>query len=67
MERFAASTSEPLIVPATSFALATSACAYAVLMFFSTAATESLSSARTSTTFTRFFWPESFWSCASGR
>ncbi len=34
---------------------------------FSTAATEALSSARTSTTLTRFFWPESFWSCASGR
>ena len=29
-DRFAASTSEPLIVPATSFALATSACVYAV-------------------------------------
>ena len=33
----------------------------------STAPTDELSSARTSTTFTRFFWSDSFWSCASGR
>ena len=55
-ERFAASTSEPLIESATCFALATCARGNCVSICFCTAATSAPLVARTSTTLTTFFW-----------
>ena len=65
-ERFDASTSEPLIWSVTCFALATCAFGNFASIAFCTSPTEVPESARTSTTFVRFFWLASDCSFASG-
>ena len=66
-ERFAASTSEPLIWSATCFELATCACGNAFWISFCTFATDALSDARTRTTFARPVCFARVCNCFSGR